>query len=270
MIIKHYIVTNKDNSLLEKTIDSILSAETEHDRNVFIVSNHSQDRYEGPHPVTIIRNAMRPDFSTGHLSRNWNQALISGFVDLNSPEADLVILSQSDCTFSTGYIERIIHHHQSFDLITYGAGDTCVSYSPRAVARVGLWDERFCNTRYQEADYFLRAVMYLGTRASINDGEVNGREHNPIGDVADIICPVPAALPSQEEPDARLSQLHRQSRGFFAAKWGVDQSPGQWKDNFLDVKVRVNGAIYYPYFESGVETLAEQHYLAFFESSVAS
>ena len=39
----------------------------------------------------IINNALRPDFSTGHLSRNWNQALINGFKNLAEPEVDYVV-----------------------------------------------------------------------------------------------------------------------------------------------------------------------------------
>lgn len=264
MIIKQYIVTYKNNPMLEQAIDSVFSTETEHDRRVFIIANHSEDKYEGPHPVVFLRNDLRPDFSTGHLSRNWNQALIAGFVNLQDPAADLLILSQNDCIFAENYLETVVENHKAFDLVSYGAGDSCVSYSPRAVARVGLWDERFCNIGYQEADYFLRAAKYLGLRASINDGEIHGREHNPVSTVDRVIVATPSGYSRREMTHLESMRYHMQSRGFFAAKWGVDRQPQAWKPDFLDADIRINSAILYPYFENGIETLDEQKFLTFF------
>lgn len=262
MRIKHFIVTYNNNKMLEAAIESIFSTETDHERSVYVISNHSNDDYTGRHPVVFLRNSTRPDFSTGHLSRNWNQALINGFVNLQDPDADLLILSQNDCIFENGYLDECIRLHQKHDLVTYGAGDNCVSYTVRAVARVGLWDERFCNIGYQEADYFLRAAIHLGDRASINDGEAHGRVHNPIDNPAAVVRPELRGFDRGDEAHIQSMRFHKQSYTFFIVKWGMQ--PQDWQDGYLDAEQKVNNFIYYPYFENAVETLSEQRYLAFF------
>ncbi|TCL93593.1 hypothetical protein C8J38_10214 [Rhizobium sp. PP-WC-2G-219] len=261
MRVKHFIVTYNNNDALSRAIESIFSTPTHHERSVYVISNHTKDHYNGPHPITFLRNATRPDFSTGHLARNWNQAIINGFVDLNSPDADL-LLSQNDCVFENGYLEACINLHGSFDLVTYGAGDNCVSYTPKAVARVGLWDERFCNIGYQEADYFLRAAMYLKERASINDGAKHGRVRNPVASVHDVVRHERSGFDRREASHMESMQYHRQSLMFFREKWGIE--PQQWPSDDLNPLQRVSNFIHYPYFEKRVETLAEQKYMAFF------
>lgn len=263
MKIKHFVVTYKNNPMLQSAIDSIFATESAHERLVFVISNHSTDEYTGSHPVTFLRNATRPDFSTGHLARSWNQAIINGLVDLRNPDADLLILSQNDCLFEAGYLDACIALHETYDLVTYGAGDNCVSYSPRAIARVGLWDERFCNIGYQEADYFLRAAIYLGERASINDGGVHRRIHNPIDTVGAVIRGQRTGFARREESHMESMRYHGQSHGLFLAKWNI--RPDRWSGNFVEAKQLLPNFIYYPYFEKHVETLREQNYLAFFE-----
>ncbi|SCX29515.1 hypothetical protein DSM25558_4725 [Agrobacterium sp. DSM 25558] len=263
MKIKHYIVTYKNDPMLAQAIESIFRTDTDHERQVFVIANHSADRYEGPHPVVFLRNETRPDFSTGHLSRNWNQALIAGFVDLRNPSSDLLILSQNDCIFAPDYLEPLVANHEKYDLVTYGAGDSCISYSAAAVRRIGLWDERFCNIGYQEADYFLRAAKYHGPRVSINDG-YHGRLYNALDTVENVITSTPSGFERNDASHIESSQYHRQSRNFFAAKWGVDYKPQFWGADFLKAEIKLNGPIFYPYFENAIETLQEQKYLAFF------
>lgn len=263
MRIKHFIVTYNNNDILKTSIDSIFETSTQHERTVYVISNHSKDEYSGSHPVVWLRNATRPDFSTGHLSRNWNQALINGFKNLQDPDADILILSQNDCPFEADYLERCLALHEQYDLVSYGIGDNCVSYSPKAVSRVGLWDERFCNIGYQEADYFLRAAKYLGDRASINDGEQHHRLHNPIDNVAAVVKPETNGFRRKDNSHLQSMQYHRQSGSFFVAKWGMN--PERWQPGFLDAQQRVNNFIFYPYFEKHIETLKEQMYLAFFD-----
>ncbi|MBB4005782.1 glycosyltransferase family 2 protein [Allorhizobium taibaishanense] len=261
MKIKHYIVTYKNNPKLETCVESILNTPTEHDRSIYVIANHSLDCLPDRYPVKMLRNELRPDFSTGHLARNWNQALINGFVDLKSPDADLLILSQNDCEFETGYLDECIRLHQTYDLVTYGEGDNCISYAPRAVARVGLWDERFCNIGYQEADYLLRAAIYLRDKASINDGANHKRQHNPIDTVEKVTKRLPTGYDRKEESHMASMRYHRHTHDLFLAKW--KRPPGDWADDYLSTQQHLLNHIYYPYFEADVETLAEQNYLAF-------
>src|SRR5262245_44845381 len=133
MRVKHYIVTYKNNPLLANCIDSIFATPTNHDRHVVVISNHSLDGVWPRERLTFLRNHARPDFSTGHLARDWNQALIQGFVDLAKPDADLVIACQNDSEFMPGYLEPLIALHEKYDMITMGPGDSCVSYTPAAI-----------------------------------------------------------------------------------------------------------------------------------------
>jgi len=261
MRIKHFIVTYRNNRLLKDAIDSIFVNVTEHERFVFVISNHSDDRYDGPHPVQFLRNETRPDFSTGHLSRNWNQAIINGFVDLKQPNADILILSQNDCKFEKGYLDACLQLHETYDLVTYGAGDNCVSYTPRAVTRIGLWDERFCNIGYQEADYFLRAAIHLGSRASIND-HTHRRLHNPVNNVNSVIMNVPTGFVRKDEAHMASMKYHRQSFHTYMLKWG--RKPEHWPHDYMKTQQMIDNYILYPYFEKNIETLKEQRYMAFF------
>ena len=120
---------------------------------------------------------MRPDFSTGHLSRNWNQAIIHGFKNLQNPDCDILIHSQNDVKFYKGWLEKIIKLHKTFDFFATGAGDCFCSYTPDAIRKVGIWDERYCGIGFQEADYFVRSVFHNPNKTCINDYGHN-RMHN--------------------------------------------------------------------------------------------
>lgn len=262
MKIKHFVVTYNNNAMLRTAIDCIYATSTEHERSVHVICNHSNDSYDGPHPVQLLRNELRPDFSTGHLARNWNQAIMLGFRDLTNPDADLLILSQNDCLFETGYLDACLELHKQYDLVTYGAGDNCVSYTPKAVLRVGLWDERFCNIGFQEADYFLRAGIYLRERASINDRGVHRREYNPISNVGEILRRQKTGFARRDEAHLASMKYHNQSFRFFQEKWSI--RPDRWGPEFYKAEQKLPNFIFYPYFEKHVETLKEQKYLEFF------
>jgi hypothetical protein len=104
MKIKHYIVTYNNNEVLNISLESIFNTLCKYDRDeykVYIINNHSNflidPKFEAY--VEVLHNMVRPDFSTGHLSRNWNQSIINGFADLSNPDCDIVITSQNDCIF---------------------------------------------------------------------------------------------------------------------------------------------------------------------------
>ena len=260
MRIKHYIVTYR-NPVWENCVRTILRTPTEHHREIWVINNHSS--FSMPEDlaqhVQVLHNQTRPDFSQGHLSRNWNQAIVNGFRNLNQPDADLVIASQNDTQFCEGYLEPLIEAHQRFDIITSGDGDNCVSYTARGVKRVGLWDERFCGIFFQEADYFCRIVKHLGGRASVND-HGHRRLHNPID------------LRLTEDQKFDLGQNHaireatvpalHHNQAVFYAKWqGIKDWPWTADQNPSNAVQKMPNHIYYPYFERDVETLAEQNYI---------
>lgn len=258
MRIKHYIVTYNNNPILEKCVRTILATPAgPHARQIFIINNHTNFALpeELLSEVTVLHNVLRPDFSTGHLARNWNQALIAGFERLNRPAADIVICCQNDTEFAPNYLENTVELHKTFDLVSTGAGDNCISYTPRAVKRVGLWDERFCGITHQEGDYLLRAAKYLNDKASINDG-YHGRVLNP------VTTPVTMETKTgyQRRDPAHLASIRNfgQCAAMFTAKWGIQ--PERWSNPHA-VEQKIDNYILYPYFEGEVETLREQRYL---------
>lgn len=255
--IKHYIVTY-NNPIWIKCVESILATPTYHTREIVVVNNHSN--FEMSEYllglVRVMDNQTRPDFSTGHLSRNWNECLIDGFRDLSNPDADLVVCSQNDTEFEPNYVDRLLSLHEKFDLVTHGPGDNCISYTAQAVKRVGLWDERFCNIGYQEADYLLRATRWLPGRVSIND-QYHGRLLNP---QRIITKPTVTGYHRNDEAHHASMSFHAVSHHVLTAKWGdaiwmhgspLPQNPTPLIDSY----------VMYPFFEKHVETLREQRYL---------
>ena len=92
---------------------------------VTIINNHSKFYLDQKFhdKVKILHNTLRPDFSTGHLARNWNQAIINGFKDLKNPDCDILITSQNDCYFEGDFIRNVIKWHETYSFLQQGAGD---------------------------------------------------------------------------------------------------------------------------------------------------
>ena len=85
--IKIYIVTYKNDKCLNTNLRSLFCSDLmNYDYEINVINNHSQINIDPKFKkVKLLNNNLRVDFSTGHLSRNWNQALINGFQDLNNP-----------------------------------------------------------------------------------------------------------------------------------------------------------------------------------------
>jgi hypothetical protein len=231
-------------------------------REITILNNHSN--FSIPidlvDKIAVIDNQGRADWSTGHLSRSWNQGLIHGFRSLREPDADIVILCQNDAEFNADYLPVIIDRHQRYDITTHGQGDNCVTYSAAGVRQVGLWDERFCNIAHQEGDYFLRARKYLGQRASINDPQ-HGRFHNPEGAITRAL---PTGHARREASHLASTPYHPLAEKVFASKWANMTSPMFWNgvnNNPDTAELKADQYMYYPYFEHDVATLKEQRYV---------
>lgn len=266
MKIKHFIVTYNNKERLNSSLGSIFSSESDLSNvEIYILNNHSNIVLleEFSHRVTILNNQTRPDFSTGHLSRSWNQAIINGFEDINNPSCDIVIATQDDTLFSKKYIEKTVELSKSFDYISYGTGDQFAMYLPKAVKRIGLWDERMCNIGFQEADYFIRAVRYHGDRSSIND-QHHGRTHNAIHEAN--CCPIihtQSGMIMGDKAHQKSLIYHRHSEHVFFTKWGVKSM--FWDADHIkllkSIEPKIMSFILYPYFEKDVETLREQKYL---------
>jgi hypothetical protein len=178
MRIKMYFVTYRECKTLNETLKSFFDTCNYEDFcEINIINNHSKFRLEPPTikyanlfgKINVIHNNLRPDFSSGHLSRNWNQCIINGFKNLNDPDCDILITSQNDVHFYPEWVDKIKNFCKSYDFFQVGHGDCLCSYTVDAIKKVGIWDERYCGIGYQEADYFLRSVFHNPERTSLND-----------------------------------------------------------------------------------------------------
>lgn len=265
MKIKQYIVTYNNSFQINECIKSIFnnsSGEELDNLEIYIINNHSNFDLSAEFidKVAVLNNTLRPDFSTGHLSRNWNQAIINGFVNLNKPESDIVITCQDDTRFSKNYITTTIELHKKFDLIQAGHGDNFVSYTPSAIKKVGLWDERFCGIGYQEADYFLRSYLYNNKNSSIQD-DMHRRHLNKITNIPIQI--IKSGCARREKYHINSTTHHEYNKKLFIKKWGFNPEKG-WPAIINSISTpNIDSYIYYPYFENNIDnsTLMQQRYL---------
>lgn len=275
-----YIVTYRNPVDLNNNIGSILASGA--DIRINVINNHSKFFLEPEHEksVNVLHNSLRPDFSTGHLARNWNQALLHGFQDLNNPANDIVITAQDDVLFKKEWFSRLVEIHRHYSFVTMGPGDSFCSYLPEAVRKVGLWDERFCNLGYQEADYFLRSLIYNGNGCSIND-VAHGRLHNALeGNSMDyclkpgepdragsLLITTPHWNLDRKDAHLRSGKFHPLSEAVFKHKWGIQEAP--WTPAHYSIsQTLVPNYIMYPYFEHNVECLREKNYIVPEEAAI--
>lgn len=269
MKIKVYLVTYKGHKRLPPTLTSLFNSDvTKHDWEVNIINNHSDIRlpesFSHRPELTVLHNTLRPDFSSGHLSRNWNQALINGFKSLTNPDCDVVVCSQDDSIFHPNWASRLEVCLDHFDFVHGGHGDQFHAYKPEAVRKVGLWDERFCGISRQAADYFFRCALWNRDGSTIQD-VVHKRVLNPIN-AKDLEFSqnflVDADVRGIDEVwDNSLDGNNELSLKFIQHKWGFDPFP--WSEALLNVphQPKCKSYITYPYFEKDVYDLKGKGYL---------
>jgi hypothetical protein len=264
MKVKVFILTWQDEISLNRNLSSLFQVFdgplTDIDLHINIINNHSNFKIDSRfvEHVNVIHNRATPDFATAMIARMWNTALIHGFKDLSQPDADLVVTAQDDTVWNFDWIFQLIKVHKQFDFYADDAGDMVCSYTPEAVKKIGMWDERF-HYGFGEGDYFLRAIKYLPERSSINDF-AHGRVWNPTLHLAKR--PEPDASRYQEQ--SRSHQFRGLSWEVFLYKWKYFEMEGKWPDNIQEM---VNNAlpvphhVLYPYFEMNVENLKEKGYI---------
>ena len=263
--INMYVVTYNNSERINQHIERFVGT-TEHiDRsqyelNYYIINNHSnfELREDLKKYVTgIFHNSLRPDWSCGHLSRDYNAALMHGFHNLNEPHAHQVITMHDDSHLNVGWFESLQNIHNQFSFYVGDFGCSMISYLPDAVKKIGIWDERFCNIGYHEADYFLRALIYNNEKSSIND-HFGGRVLNETVVLFEHVGP-------NHQKDTHVSQTlgyHTVSRHVFAEKWNTH--PEEWRSRMFTTGVPTEPLIHtymlYPYFELAIENLEAKKY----------
>lgn len=222
MKIRVFIVTYNRPALLKNAVRSLYASDlTEHDWKIFIINNYKTITLGLPlDEVTVLNNVCRPDFSTGHLARNWNQALLFGFENLDKPASDIVVGIQDDTEVTSNFCSILEKAHQKYNFISAGAGDEFFSCNAACVKTVGMWDERFNSIMYQEADYFLRCIIQNRARASIADFR-HGRTWNLLESslLKDMKC---GYLRNEQQVSKTLfSSIYEYNLQLFAYKWGA-------------------------------------------------
>lgn len=252
--IKLYFITYKNNAELRETLKSVpKSGIKNYDYEINIVNNSPSIpidfEIEDLDNVRVIENQTRPEFSTGHLSRNWNECLIDGFRSLKNPDCDIVVLCQNDLEFNPDVFDKIVEKHKEFDFITYGAGDAYHSYTVDSVRKVGLWDERFCAIGCHDGDYFIRNVIANPERSSINDSH-HGRVHKPLDfEILDeVVChPTKRRFKEGEEIAREHSKWGRFMHKVYRSKW--PDPARNWPKDVEKTVMQNPQPILYPYFE---------------------
>jgi hypothetical protein len=266
MKISIFIVTYKNDLLLNKCLQSIFRSEDmtndKYKIDVNILNNYPilNIDEEFRHKVNTINNNARPSFSTGHLSRSWNQCILNGIEDINNPKCDVLILTQQDVLFENGFIEYICDNLNTYNFMTFGTGDEVQVMTPESIKTIGLYDERFCNIGFQEADYFLRALVLNRNKSSIND-MFHNRIHNAI--LNKVTQETLTGFQRNDIEHIRSSRFHSISRNVFTYKWfkhipnGDD--PENWGDNHLWIKTAPKQYMMYPYFECALPNLNSKY-----------
>tara|TARA_R110002020_G_scaffold394715_1_gene604730 strand:+ start:24980 stop:25789 length:810 start_codon:yes stop_codon:yes gene_type:complete len=268
MKIKLYIVTYQGHKRINPTLNSLFNSDlVKHDYEVNVINNHSDIRVEEQYldKINILHNVLRPDWSSGHLSRNWNQALINGFKSLTDPDCDVVVSSQDDSLFRPDWTTKLQDLHSRYTFVQNGHGDQFHSYLPEAVRHIGLWDERFCGISRQAADYFWRCVMYNREWSTIQD-PIHARVLNPI-----FPNDIEKSRGWLVDPDVRQldgvwdNASHGNdtlSVALMEAKYPADPYP--WTPEKLNnppQRTLIYNHVVYPYFEKDVYNLKEKAYL---------
>lgn len=191
----------------------------------------------------LVHPSLRPMNAHGQLARSWNEALVLGFENLKAPAADFVMTVQADAVLLPGWwaaIEPLITIDPAIarrrcDLLTLGRGDFLVLYTPEAVRRIGMWDERFTGVTDQDADYFLRARLHLANGSCVHDWH-HGRTHTQLSrtNAAALDRQVwDAKAPTGKQRNMAWRQAAETARGhsmaLFYRKWGARCLIGKWQ-----------------------------------------
>lgn len=261
--VKLFIVTYNAPNALHGTLEELFSSDFINSGNeIIIINNHSNfhvdQKFHGR--CKVIHNQGRPDFSKGHLSRSWNQTLLHGFQDLNNPQSDIVVHAQDDTAFEKDWFSSLLELHKKYTFISDGVGDNFCSYTVEAVKNIGMWDERFCNIGYQEADYFLRAYIYNRDKSSINDSA-----HHRVWNA--LQKPLVNRLNTVWTRERTFDSLpyHKVSLQVFERKWSVTAAFWDQPDFFSkasQIKTpNIPTFMMYPYFEKDINNLTEKGYI---------
>ena len=225
-MIQVYVVTYKKNDVLNENLRTLWAATRRPGEiSVTVISNHPDVviDVENERPnLRVLINATRAANSWGYLARDWNFGILDAFKNWRNPDAtEWCVLAQNDLTWVDGW-DDYLRACDRFDLISQPRGDQAIALNLAAARAVGFFDERFCTLHFQEFDYFFRAMLALGDRASINDdhgGSEALASWNPVG----CVLTENSASGLDTAPDSlfHTPKTWREMRNLLFHKWGV-------------------------------------------------
>ncbi len=234
----------------------VKEAEEQNNLSLTIINNYGTlPDYPG---ITILNNVTRPDFSTGHLARSWNQCIINAFKDLRNPAVDCLVMIQIDAKFSNNWYANICEIPNDCYYFCVGRGDEMQFVRPEAIKRVGLYDERYCNIGHQEADYFLRTFIKIKNNCSILD-YAHHRIHDAFNGKFYESQFILHSISSGNIEAQRLSNAYSgMSYNIFRYKWkNCDVKDWHFQMEYINTLTseftNAKEFRYYPYFEKDID-----------------
>ena len=276
--IKVYIITYKRSDVLNELLDNLKSSDFKDVENteINVINNHTDFYLEDRHKeVRVLHNMTRPDWSSGNLCENFNQAIIDGFRNLDNPDSEIVVTLQNDAVLDKNWCSTILKLHEKYTFIAGEYGDNIVSYKADAIKKIGLWDERFCGIQHKEADYYLRALILNKEKSTINDtmhGRILNRENVKLDIDEGRNIQMTNGKPLRKADDTEHQKIWNTSRSselsnlllrIFIDKWDNTwkSKPNKqgwivnWSKDMIDnpPKLPKKMDIRYPYFEKHIE-----------------
>ena len=297
---KIYIVTYRRSGILNDSLDKLFSSdfsklEGKLPTEVNIINNHTEFslRPEFEKRVNVLHNVLRPDWSNGNVSENYNQAFINGVIDLQKPATELLVTMQNDAAVHPNWCEHLFDmlYGQKFNFVVGHFGDNVVCHTPESIKKIGMWDENL-PAQYKEPDYWIRALAYNKEKSCIND-TLHGLESNnenalDIDIVEDRVFIEEDGFKGDKTlkrrpDDEEHYEIWKTSRGgiykelawnYFYQKWsGTWKSEPtkqgwvkQWSKDFVEsppdpMKSKFKNFVKYVYFEKDIENLRGKNYL---------
>ena len=65
------------------------------------------EKKENKNKVNVLHNVLRPDWSNGNISENYNQAFINGIVNLNKPDTEILVTLQNDAVVHPNWCKNL-------------------------------------------------------------------------------------------------------------------------------------------------------------------
>lgn len=298
---KIFIVTYKRKEVLNDTLEKLFKSDFRKVQNteVNIINNHT-DFYLRPEftdKVKVYHNTLRPDWSNGNVSENYNQAFINGIIHLNNPDTEILVTLQNDAVVHPNWCAHlnVLFDEKGYNFVTGLCGDTVTAYKVQAVKNIGMWDENL-PAQFKETDYFLRALIHNKQYSCINDIVhgilLNHEPDYPIESFDDRnfveINAKDAGCQIERRPDDdEQRQIWAQSRGgvwkknawnYFYEKWEGTWEHGNpvnydgnrgwirgWDQKMIDsppdmTKSKIKNHMRYIYFEDAIPDKRQKNY----------